>query len=221
MSRHPSPNAVAGPNSLDSRPPMAAPDPRVTGLILAGGRATRMSGRDKGLLMLAGRPMVEHVLTALRSQVAQVLINANRNRQRYEEFGVPVVSDPVGGYLGPLAGVASGLEAAETELVLTLPCDSPLVPRDLASRMVATLDSAGAEIVAAHDGKRLQPVFALLRTTLLDDLRAYLDSGGRKIDIWFPQRRFEQVDFSDNSDAFVNVNTPEDRAALEQRMRTL
>ncbi|HRP86122.1 MAG TPA: molybdenum cofactor guanylyltransferase MobA [Gammaproteobacteria bacterium] len=192
--------------------------PPITAVILAGGRATRMGGEDKGLVELAGRPMIVHVLAALAPQVERVIINANRNLARYAAFGWPVVTDEDSGFLGPLAGLAAGLRAAATPLVLTAPCDSPLVAPDLAERLYSALEDEGAEIAVPHDGERLQPVFALVRRELGDSLAAYLGGGDRKIDRWFAQHRLARVDFSDRPENFVNVNDPEERAAVEARL---
>lgn len=192
--------------------------PAITAIILAGGRATRMGGTDKGLVELAGRPMIAHVLEVLAPQVEAVLINANRNLERYAAFGWPVVPDVDTGFLGPLAGLAAGLRAADTPLVLTAPCDSPLLAGDLAGRLYSALETEDAEIAVPFDGERLQPVFALLRRELGDSLAAYLGGGDRKIDRWFAQHRLARVDFSDRPETFVNVNDPEERAALEARL---
>jgi len=195
------------------------PDPRLTGLVLAGGRATRMGGSDKGLLEVYGRPMVAYVVEALRPQVGRILINANRNIERYASLGARVVSDRISGFLGPLAGMASGMAVADTEFLLTAPCDSPLVPSDLARRLLLTMEASEAAIAVAHDGRRQQPVFALLRTELRDDLDRYLASGERKIDRWFHAHRYVEADFSDCARAFSNVNTPSDKAQLEVLIR--
>ncbi|ROR32320.1 molybdenum cofactor guanylyltransferase MobA [Inmirania thermothiophila] len=190
----------------------------VTGAVLAGGRGRRMGGRDKGLLELAGRPLAAHILDALRPQCEALLINANRNREAYEALGVPVVGDALAGFQGPLAGFAAALAAATTPLVATVPCDSPLVPPDLVARLRAALEAAGAEIAVAHDGRRLQPVFALLRRELLPSLEAYLAAGDRKIDLWYPRHRTVEVDFSDRPEAFMNANEPEQLAELAARV---
>lgn len=190
----------------------------ITAIILAGGRATRMGGADKGLVELAGRPMIAHVLAALAPQVERVLINANRNQARYAEFGHPVIADLDDGFLGPLAGLAAGLQAAATPLVLTAPCDCPLLPADLAARLRAALATADAEIAVPFDGERMQPVFALVRRELAGSLAKYLAGGDRKIDRWFAQHRLAQADFSDRPETFVNVNDPAERAALELRL---
>jgi molybdopterin-guanine dinucleotide biosynthesis protein A len=192
----------------------------ITGVVLAGGRATRWDGRDKGLIQVSGRPMISHVLDALAPQVGQVIINANRNLDEYRAFGLPVVTDASRDFLGPLAGIASGLAAARTEWVAITPCDSPLLAADCVGRLVSTCeDDARTDIAVAHDGERIQPVFALIRRGLLEDLDAYLESGGRKIDRWYGQQRMQLVDFSDKLDNFLNINRREDRDMLEARMK--
>jgi molybdopterin-guanine dinucleotide biosynthesis protein A len=203
--------------------PIATPADRfspdaVTGLVLAGGLGRRMGGEDKGLVQLAGRPMVEHVLEALRPQVGAVMINANRNLERYAAYGHPVVADEATGFLGPLAGVASALPRVTSEFLLTVPCDAPLLSRDLARRLVDACVLARADLAVPSDGQRLQPVFMLLRRSLAPSLRAYLEGGGRKIDTWFAQVRLAQVDFGDEPDCFVNVNEPAERERIEAQM---
>jgi molybdenum cofactor guanylyltransferase len=192
--------------------------PEITAVVLAGGRATRMGGMDKGLVELGGRPMIAHVLAALAPQVERVLINANRNHERYAAFGWPVVADDDAGFLGPLAGLAAGMRAADTPLVLTAPCDCPLLAPDLVTRLYCALEQGHADIAVPFDGERLQPVFALVKRELADSLAAYLGGGDRKIDRWFAQHRLAQVDFSDRPENFVNVNDPDERAALETRL---
>jgi molybdopterin-guanine dinucleotide biosynthesis protein A len=187
----------------------------VTGVILAGGEARRMGGRDKGLIEIAGRPMVEYVIEALRPQVGALLINANRSRERYARFGYPVVADEFDGYNGPLAGMASCMRVAATDYIATLPCDSPHIPPDLVARLFLRLREEQADIGVAHNGERMQPVFSLIRRALLDSLQDYLDGGERKIDRWFERHATAVVDFSDRPDTFINVNTPEDVAKME------
>ena len=189
-----------------------------TGVILAGGRATRMGGRDKGLLQLAGKPMVEWVMAALRPQVADIIINANRNLDAYAAYGYRVVSDRLHGFCGPLAGIASSMESASTPYIVTTPCDSPLVPLDLAYRLYQALHINRAEISVAHNGERLQPVFALLTRTLSSSLLSYLETGERKIDTWYSRHKLAIVDFSDSVDAFININTPAEIQAVESRL---
>jgi len=191
----------------------------VTGVLLAGGRARRMGGHDKGLIELAGRPLAMHVLERLRPQVAEVVLNANRNRVSYEALGVRVVPDSIEGYPGPLAGLLAGMEAASTPLVISAPCDSPFVPPDLVARLYRARETRDAELAVAHDGERQQPVFLLAPTALAPALREWLLQGGRKIDAWFADRRVVDVPFTDSPDAFLNINTEAERAAVEQRLR--
>lgn len=191
---------------------------RVCGVVLAGGRGTRMGGVDKGFVEVAGRPMIEYVIEALVPQVDVLLVSANRNQERYARYGHPVIGDDAQGFQGPLAGMASALRRADAEYLVTVPCDSPLVPPDLVERLRARLDEAGAEICCAHGGGRMQPVFCLLRTDLAPSLDAFLAGGGRKIDAWFAGHRTVTADFSDRPDAFLNVNAPEDVRAMEAEL---
>jgi len=177
-----------------------------------------MGGQDKGLVELAGRPMVSWVADCLRPQVGAVLVNANRNLDAYRALGYTVVPDATDQYLGPLAGMASGLAAMRTRYLVTAPCDSPLVAGDLVARLHAVLAATGAELVVAHDGQRLQPVFALLARHLLESLRSYLEGGERKIDRWYSLHRMEIADFSDCPETFLNVNEPAERLALEREL---
>jgi len=188
----------------------------VSGVILAGGEGRRMDGRDKGLVPLNGRPMVEYALDALRPQVHSLLINANRSRDDYAHFGLPLVGDEFPGFNGPLAGMASCLRVVRTPWMVTAPCDSPLLPADLVARLGAAAMRDKADICMAHNGERTQPVFALMRTTLLESMLDFLRGGERKIDRWFGLHRTAVADFSDTPQAFLNVNTPEELRDIEQ-----
>jgi molybdopterin-guanine dinucleotide biosynthesis protein A len=199
-------------------PPAGDRHEDVTGVVLAGGRATRMGGVDKGLVPVNGQPMIQWVIGVLRPQVAELIVNANRNLERYRDFGYPVIDDGDREFRGPLAGIASGLRAAETRYVAFAPCDSPLVCGDLVTRLRAALSRENKRIAVAHDGERLQPVFALLERGLLDDLMRYLDNGGRKIDRWYAEHGYAQADFSDVADSFANINAPDEKRALELQL---
>ena len=196
------------------------PYPRhdITGVVLAGGRGKRMGGVDKGLVDLHGRPMVMHVIDALHPQVGGIIINANRNADQYEALGYEVISDIVGDYFGPLAGMASAMQAVSTAYVLTIPCDSPMIEDDLAVRLYRALEHEKADASVAHDGERMHPVFALLKRDLLPSLQSYLESGERKIDRWLNQHRLAVAYFRDKPDAFLNVNNPDDRRAVESKL---
>jgi molybdenum cofactor guanylyltransferase len=190
----------------------------ITGLILAGGRGSRMGGVDKGLQNHHSMPLALHALLRLGAQVGHTMINANRNLGAYEAFGVPVWPDPVGDYAGPLAGFLAGLERCETPLMLTVPCDTPNFPDDLAARLAAALDADNADLafaVTLEDGReQRQPVFCLLKRELLESLITFLHSGGHKIDAWFAQHRAVAVRFDDAS-AFFNANTAAELAQLQ------
>jgi molybdopterin-guanine dinucleotide biosynthesis protein A len=191
------------------------PKTDITGVILAGGRSRRMGGQDKGLLCIDGRPLVVQVIDAVRPQVGSLLINANRNLDRYRALGYPLVTDLLEGYLGPLAGMASAMQATVTPYCLFVPCDSPLVPSDLCARLYHDLEAAGADVSVAHDGHRMHPVLALLRRALLPDLLDYLGKGRRKTGAWYREHRLVLSDFSDRPEGFLNINRAEDLAALE------
>lgn len=200
---------------MTSDTPPDYPKASITGLVLAGGQARRLGGIDKGLLEVAGRPMIERVLEALRPQVGTIVINANRNLESYRRYGYPVLSDAVEGYLGPLAGVLTGLRALRSEYLLTVPCDSPLVAPDLAALMYSAAATSGAEVTVAHDGERQQPVFLLLRRDLEASLAAFLAGGERKIDRWFARHRLAEADLSARREAFLNVNDDAQREQVE------
>jgi molybdenum cofactor guanylyltransferase len=187
----------------------------ITGLILAGGQGSRMGGIDKGLQTLAGKPMVAHVIARLAPQVDEILVNANRNPERYAQFGHKVVADEIPGYAGPLAGFERGLANAAGELMVTVPCDSPFLPADLVARLHATLDGKGAQLAVARTGDQPHPVFCLMRAGVAPSLRAFLASGQRKIDRWYASLAVAEVDFGDEEQAFRNINTPEELAQYE------
>lgn len=194
------------------------PRQEITGAILAGGQARRMGGDDKGLVNLNGRPMVEYILQVLTPQVGSIIINANRNQEHYARYGHAVIADNLGNYQGPLAGIASILEYAQTRYVLTVPCDGPLVPEYLAERLYAALASQDSDISIAHDGTRIQPMFALLKVSLLENLHDFLNAGERKVDLWYLRHKHALADFRDTQDAFLNINTPEQCISLSARL---
>jgi molybdopterin-guanine dinucleotide biosynthesis protein A len=185
----------------------------VTGVVLAGGQGRRMGGVDKGLVELAGTPMIAHVLARLAPQVADLLVNANQNLERYEAMGFPVVPDAVGGFAGPLAGLHAGMTRATRNYVVTVPCDSPFLPEDLVARLAAALDRKGAQLAVAKTLDQPHPVFALVRRDVLPNLAAYLEGGGRKIDAWYSALAVVEVGFDDEADAFRNINTADELSA--------
>ena len=196
----------------------------ITGLILAGGRGSRMGGVDKGLQNFRGMPLALQTLMRLAPQVGPMMINANRNLAAYESFGVEVWPDVISDYAGPLAGFLTGLERCETPFLVTVPCDTPLFPGDLVARLVEALEREDADIAMAagreDDGEpRTQPVFCLLRTELMESLVRFTQGGGRKIDAWTAQHRTVVVPFDRPQDdplAFRNANTLAELHRLEQ-----
>jgi len=182
----------------------------VTGVVLAGGQGRRMGGVDKGLVELDGRPLVAWVLERLAPQVGTLLVNANQNAARYAAFGHPVIGDAVGGFAGPLAGLHAALAAARTEWVVTVPCDSPFLPRDLVARLAGGAASANATLAVARTFDQPHPVFALVRRAVLPHLTHYLEGGGRKIDAWYSALSIVEVPFDDEADAFRNINTTDE-----------
>ncbi len=188
----------------------------ITGVILAGGQARRMDGRDKGLLPFAGRPLVEWVIESLRSQVGDLLISANRHPDIYAAYGVPVVPDLEPGFQGPLAGVLSAMNSVRTDWILTLPCDGPRPPSDLCERLADALVKADAGLAVATDGNRTQPLYALLPVALADSLRGFLAGGERRVESWQSRHRVALAGFSDRPDCFVNLNTLADLRELER-----
>jgi molybdopterin-guanine dinucleotide biosynthesis protein A len=199
----------------------------ITGLILAGGRGSRMGGVDKGLQNFNGIPLALHTLMRLGPQVESVMVNANRNLSAYESFGASVWPDASADFAGPLSGFLVGLERAETPYVLTVPCDTPRLPLDLAERLAAAMVRENADIAmaAAPEGDghgqtqiRAQPVFCLLKIELSESLVKFTHAGGRKIDAWTAQHKTVVVPFDAPGDdplAFANVNTLTELQALE------
>ncbi|MBI4755399.1 MAG: molybdenum cofactor guanylyltransferase [Betaproteobacteria bacterium] len=194
----------------------------VTGLVFAGGLGRRMGGADKGLLLLDGRPLIERVLERFRPQVEHLLINANQNEARYAAFGHRVVPDRIGGFAGPLAGLHAGIIAClslpqPARYLATVPCDSPFLPMDLVARLRQGLEGADAQIAVARTGDQAHPVFMLCRTGVLEDLSAYLEGGGRKMDAWYRRLPFAEIAFDDEAEAFANINTRDELAAFSAR----
>jgi molybdopterin-guanine dinucleotide biosynthesis protein A len=197
----------------------------VTGLVLAGGRGSRMGGADKGLQNFNGMPLALHAVLRLQPQVGEIMVNANRNLSAYESFGVQVWPDAIPDFAGPLAGFLTGLERSETQWVVTVPCDTPLFPADLVERLAEAAERDDAEIAMASareaDGQlRTQPVFCLLRRDLLESLVTFTHGGGRKIDAWTAQHRTVVVPFDQPGDdprAFFNANTLAELRELERR----
>ncbi len=199
----------------------------ITGIILAGGRGSRMGGVDKGLQNFNGMPLALHTLMRLQMQVGNVMVNANRNLAAYESFGTSVWPDVISDFAGPLAGFLTGLERCESPFLVTVPCDTPLFPLDLVARLAEALERDDADIAmaaalepdkAGHVQLRTQPVFCLLRIELMESLVEFTHGGGRKIDTWTAQHKTVIVPFDlpgDSAQAFANANTLTELHQLE------
>ncbi|MBT1446129.1 molybdenum cofactor guanylyltransferase [Shewanella sp. JM162201] len=191
---------------------------RIDAVILAGGQARRMGGQDKGLVELIGKPMIEHAIDRIRPQVKEILINANRNQSRYALYSDTVFGDDDSGFLGPLAGMVAAMGKTQADLLLVVPCDCPCLPTDLVPRLKAAMDAADADVAVASDGEYEQPVVMLLKPSLRDSMKAFLDAGERKIDFWYAKHKVAVESFADQPNAFVNVNTPEQVEQLTQAL---
>ncbi|MCA3017794.1 MAG: molybdenum cofactor guanylyltransferase [Rhodocyclaceae bacterium] len=188
---------------------------QITGLILAGGRGSRMGETDKGLQLFRGKPMIEHVLERFGPQVDETIINANRNLSTYEAYGYRVVADGIDGFAGPLAGLHVGMLAAALPLIATAPCDSPFLPLNLIARLHDALTTENADLAVAKTFDQPHPVFCLTKTALEPHLREFLQSGQRKIDKWYASLNVVEVQFDSSVDAFANINTVNELRDLE------
>jgi len=186
--------------------------------ILAGGRASRVEGADKGLLVLHGKPLVEHVMARLRPQVTHICISANRHLEQYQCYGWPVITDSQEGFLGPLAGIHSALLTCQRDWLLTVPVDCPFLPADLVVRLSQAVTASQRPVAVVHDGMALQPTFCLIHQSLTDNLQEYLHQGGRKTAEWLRQHKPALADYADNPEAFININSPADFELAEKRL---
>jgi molybdenum cofactor guanylyltransferase len=197
---------------------MIIPRNEISGLVLAGGRGTRMGGIDKGLQAHRGVPLAQHALERLKPQVAALMLNANRNLGAYQAMGVPVWPDEMPDFPGPLAGMLAGLEHCHTPYLVTVPCDTPNFPTDLVEQLAHGLVNGGGDLAIAYtreDGElRAQPVFCLMRVSLRDSLRAFIESGERKTGLFAAQHHGAKVIFNDAA-AFANANTLSELAELQ------
>ena len=191
----------------------------ITALILAGGKGRRLGGQDKGLVHYKNKPLIEHVIERIQPQLGTIIVNANRNQEIYMGYGFSVINDELSDYQGPLAGFATAMKAVNTSHIITLPCDGPLLPKNLVSKMLEALNNtprtASETIIVAHNGERLQPVYALIPVNLISSLEQFLEGGERKIDLWYAKHSMKIADFSDTPNAFDNINTEEQRKKME------
>ena len=192
---------------------------QLTALILAGGKSSRMKGIDKGLMQINNKYVIQHLYSLAQNFCAHVLINANKNLESYDGFGYKVCMDSISGYLGPLAGMYTGLKESSTEYLITLPCDGPFINESYIKKMI--LLESDSDINVAFDGKRLQPVYCLINKSLLGNLERFLQSGERKIDKWFELCSVNYIDFSNNKDLFININNEEDLNQHKEKIENI
>jgi len=220
--RHTQPVVSANPDALTQT---------LGAVVLAGGLARRMGGQDKGLIKLAGLPMVHYALAVVLPLVSRCVINANRNADDYQAVAqntvsqvrksfpvaqpVSVIPDTLSGHLGPLAGLSAGIEALQTDYIFMCPCDSPHLQAQLVLDLWHSCRTNDADIAVAHDGERLQPVFCVVNRRIKDSLDRFLASGNRKIDQWFEEHAVNHVSAKQYLHSFVNINTEDDRARAE------
>lgn len=189
---------------------------KVAGVILAGGRAQRMNNQDKGLVNFKGRPMVSYAIAALAPVVDCLLINANRNIDQYRQFGWPVISDRTDSFDGPLAGILTAMDHADADVLVVIPCDSPLIKTEHLQKLLLIRAETNADVAVAFDGVRLHPVFLAIKTALHANLQDYLANGHRKVAVWLDRQNLVKVDFSDEPEIFCNVNTMAELSVLEE-----
>ncbi len=192
----------------------------VTAVILAGGEGSRMGGVDKGLLELEKQPLIEHVIARMEPQLCRLIISANRNIDRYQGYGYPLISDQLKGR-GPLAGILSARQQCQSEWLLSVPCDTPCLPSNLVSRICDKMDQTPALLYTAHDGQQLQPLFSMIHRDLTTSLAEYLASSNRKAALWLKQQATVHVDFSDQPHAFFNINTPAMLAQCSTQLKSV
>ena len=188
----------------------------ITGAILAGGQARRMQGQDKGLILFKNKPLIEHVIDIFKPQVGKLVINANRNHTKYGQYGLKIIADEFNDYLGPLAGMASVLNVIKTPYLVTAPCDCPFLSTELVSYLSQAMTDENADISVAHNGERLQPVFCMLKRSLMTSINQYLDNGNRKIDEWFKGHNMAIADLSNFPDSFKNFNSHQEIVIEEE-----
>ena len=181
----------------------------ITAVILAGGQASRMEGKDKGLIVVRELTLITHLVNVVESKVSQILISANRNFEEYANFG-KVISDDLEGYQGPLAGISKALKVCSTPYLLVLPCDSPLIDEALIDSLIEKMEISKVDICVAHDGSIMHATFALMQAKLEKSLEGFLEEGGRKMALWYRQHSLERIDVSSHLEVLTNINRPED-----------
>lgn len=181
----------------------------ITAVILSGGQGLRMNRQDKGLMLFNNKPMITYVVDVAGREVARLLISANRNIEKYQQYG-EVISDDLNDFQGPLAGISKAISVAKTPYLLVLPCDSPLINQTIIQRLIDAMNKNNADICVADDGVRMHPAIAIIKVKMRNNLLDFLTSGNRKLELWVQQNNFFKVDFSDCQKTLTNLNTSKD-----------
>lgn len=190
---------------------------QITAVILAGGKGSRLDNADKGLVTLNNIPLVQHLINRVKPQVNEIIISANRNIETYSNLGFAVFKDDINGFAGPLGGILKALQQSQNDWLLVVPADSPFIPDDLALRLMQNIQDN--KIAIPHDGKYLHPTFALIHKDLATSLEDFLQQGERKARVWMQQQAHTIIDFSDQPDAFMNINTADELKNAEQHFK--
>ncbi len=187
----------------------------VAGVILAGGLARRMNNADKGLVTLNNKPLISYVLSELSTLLDEIYISANRNVNTYAQFGYPVITDLSTDFSGPLAGILSVMSVTHADVLIVVPCDSPLIKTEHIQQLLDSVVTRNLDITVAFDGERIHPVFLAVKTSLKQSLESFLENGERKVELWLKQHNWASTDFSKNNEIFTNINTYEELSVLE------
>ena len=189
----------------------------ISAVILAGGQGSRLGGTDKGLLKLNKIPLVQHLINRIQPQVSDIVISANRNIETYAEFGFDVYEDDISDFAGPLAGILKALQHCQSDWLLCVPADSPFIANNLVQRLSENIKNN--KIAIPDDGNYLHPTFALIHKSLASSLKTFLEQGERKARVWMQQQEHTIVDFSDQIDTFININTQNELENAEKHFK--
>ncbi len=191
-------------------------EPSISAIVLAGGQARRMAGRDKGLIPFNGLPLIASVLHRLAPQVDEIIISANRHMDEYAKLGYPVVTDGSADYRGPLAGIHAAGQRSKGEWLLITPCDTPFLPLDLARRLLTQAQASATRLACAADDTQTHPATMIMHRSLLGSLAECLAQGQLKVQAWQAAHGCAVVRFTGATQAFININTPDELAAAQQ-----
>ncbi|MDF7670729.1 molybdenum cofactor guanylyltransferase MobA [Orbaceae bacterium ESL0721] len=196
--------------------------PLITATILSGGQGSRMQGQDKGLAILQGKPLYQHVIEQIKGQVESIMISCNRNIDQYQLAGLPIFTDDIQGYIGPISGIYSALKHSQTDWNLIVSCDTPFLPYDLVARLTSAISEQPSALAAyVHDGERAHPTTLLIHKKSISELKQFINQGNRKLILFLKSISAIKVSFSDKKQCFENINTLKNLHFLDKRVKTL